>query len=124
MINVRRLGHATLATPDMDRQADYWTLVMGLQLVDKGKDRAFFATKLGQEAIALERGPESALTRISFQVEPDSDLNELAALLRSRGLEAERRSDISPAISEAIAFVDPKGTLVEIFANLRFHKKD
>ena len=59
MIKVRRLGHATLATPDIERQVAYWTGVMGLQVVDRGKDCVFLATKLGEEAIALERGADS-----------------------------------------------------------------
>ena len=67
MIDVRRLGHATLETPDLARQIEYWTVVMGLRLVHQDKDRAFLATKLGQEALALERGSQSSLRRVSFQ---------------------------------------------------------
>lgn len=58
MIDVKRLGHATLATPDIERQVDYWTAVMGLRVVDRSKDRVLLATKLGQEALALEPGPD------------------------------------------------------------------
>ncbi len=54
MISVKRLGHATLATPDIEKQADYWTAVMGLQVVHRSKDFVLLATKLGEEAIALE----------------------------------------------------------------------
>ena len=38
MIKVKRLGHATLATPDIERQVDYWTGVMGLQVVDASQE--------------------------------------------------------------------------------------
>jgi len=75
MARVRRLGHATLATPDLERQVDYWTGVIGLQIIDRGKDHAFLATKLGQEAITLERDTTSHLKRISFQVDPEDDLH-------------------------------------------------
>jgi catechol 2,3-dioxygenase-like lactoylglutathione lyase family enzyme len=124
MIKVKRLGHATLATPDIERQVEYWTGVMGLQVVDRSKERVFLATKLGEEALALEIGAQSALNRVSFQVEPGSDLGELSAVLRSVGVASERRSDISPAISEAIVFRDPKETLVEVFASTRFHARN
>ncbi|HEY5067551.1 MAG TPA: VOC family protein, partial [Xanthobacteraceae bacterium] len=66
MINVRRLGHATLTTPDIDRQIEYYTEVVGLTLVERSKERAFLACKLGLEAIALEPGKANALSRISF----------------------------------------------------------
>ena len=38
VINVRRLGHATLTTPDIDRQIAYYTEVVGLALVERSKD--------------------------------------------------------------------------------------
>jgi catechol 2,3-dioxygenase-like lactoylglutathione lyase family enzyme len=123
MIKVKRLGHATLATPDIERQVDYWTGVMGLQVVDRSKDRVFLATKLGEEALALESGAASALNRIAFQVEPGS-LSELAGVLRTMGVASERRSDISPGISEAIVFRDPKETLIEVFASTHFHARN
>ena len=37
VINVRRLGHATLTTPDIDRQIEYYTEVVGLALVERSK---------------------------------------------------------------------------------------
>src|SRR5947209_2133043 len=124
MLGVRRLGHATLATPDIARQVDYWTDVMGLQVVSRGKDNLVLATKLGQEAIVLEQGAESQLKGLSFQVDPGSDLQAVALSLRKAGIESERRSDISPAVADAIVFRDPKGTLIEIFSDTRFHAQD
>ena len=54
MIEVRRLGHATLTTPDLDRQIAYYTDVVGLTLIERDSKRAFLASKQGLEAIALE----------------------------------------------------------------------
>ena len=66
MIAVRRLGHATLTTPDIDRQVAYYTEVVGLTLVAREANRAILATKQGLEAIALEPGAPNALSRIAF----------------------------------------------------------
>ena len=71
----------------------------------------------------MREEPKSALNRVSFQVEMGS-LGELAAALHTMGVACERRTDISPAISEALVFRDPKDTLIEIFASTRFHAKD
>jgi catechol 2,3-dioxygenase-like lactoylglutathione lyase family enzyme len=78
MIQVRRLGHATLTTPDLAPQIEYYTEVVGLTLVERDKTRAVFASKQGQEAIALELGAPNALARLAFQVAPGSDLAALA----------------------------------------------
>jgi hypothetical protein len=92
MLQVKRIGHATLTTPDLERQLDYYTRVVGLSTVAKEKDRAILATKPGQEVIVLERGDRPAGVRLAFQVAPASDLGELAARLSKAGIKSERRS--------------------------------
>jgi len=125
MIQVKRLGHATFTTTDMEKQLDYWTQVIGLCVVARDKDRVVLATKLGQECVVLERGAEAgALETISFQVAPGSDLGELAAKLQSVGVKSERRSGITPGVKDAIAFHDPKGTLIEVYAEYDFAPDD
>ena len=106
MINVKRLGHATLATPDIERQSDYWTAVMGLRIVNRNKDCVLLATKLGQEVIALESGREAFLTRLSFQVAPGSDLGEVSAALQKLGVSGEPtrfRDALMAALRESCA---------------------
>jgi len=75
--------------------------------------------------VALERGSEAgALQRIAFQVAPGSDLGELAAKLQAAGVRSERRSGITPGVKDAIAFLDPKGTLIEVYADYEFAPDD
>ena len=125
MIQVKRLGHATFTTPDLEQQLDYWVNVIGLSVVDRGKDHAYLSTRLGQECIALERAPEKGeLRRLAFQVNPDSDLGEIARKLEGHGVKSEMRKDVSPGVAQAIAFTDPKGTLIEVFSNYSFSPDD
>jgi catechol 2,3-dioxygenase-like lactoylglutathione lyase family enzyme len=107
MLQVKRIGHATLTTPDLERQLDYYTRVVGLSIVAKEKGRAILATKPGQEAIVLEHGERPAGVRLAFQVAPGSDLGELSARLSKAGIKSERRSGITPGIAQAIVFTDP-----------------
>jgi catechol 2,3-dioxygenase-like lactoylglutathione lyase family enzyme len=124
MVQVRRLGHATLTTPDLDRAVDYYTQVIGLTVVAREKQRAVLASRQGLEAIALEHGLPNALARLSFQVAPGSDLGGIAHELAQHGVKSERRSGISPGIAEAVVFADPKGTLIEIFSDYVFAAED
>ncbi len=121
MINVRRLGYATLSTPDLQRQIDYWTGIVGLRVVDRDAKCAVLATMLGQEAVVLESGDHADLSRIAFQVAPDSDFDGMGAALKDAGLHYELRSDLTPAVKKALVFTDPKGTVVELFAECGFH---
>jgi len=124
MIKVKRLGHATFKTPDLERIVDYWTRIIGLTLVERDKDRAFLATKFGEEVVAVERGSTAELTRVSFQVVPGSELADLQKALAMEGVTSELRSDISPGVAKALIFTDPKGTLVEAYADYTFAKHD
>ncbi|HXF52764.1 MAG TPA: VOC family protein [Hyphomicrobiaceae bacterium] len=124
MIKIRRLGHATLSTADIESQIDYYTRVLGLSLIERTVDRAFLATKQGLEAIELVNGEPGRLTRLSFQIAPDSDCAAVARELEQAGLKCQIRHGISPGIDRAVSFTDPKGTEVDLFAEYRFSKND
>jgi catechol 2,3-dioxygenase-like lactoylglutathione lyase family enzyme len=124
MLQIKRAGHSTLTTPDIERTVDYFTRIVGLSLAAREKNRAILATKSGLEAIVLERGGAVDAPRLSFQVAPGSDLGEVASRLKKAGMKSERRSDITPGIGEAVAFSDPKGTTIEIFSDFKFAPED
>ena len=116
MIQVRRLGHLTFETPDLERQVAYYTEVVGLHAVRDGA-RAVLATALGEEVVTFERGTAARCTAASFQVAPTLSVAEIGAALRERGLGADARHDLTPNLREAVAFDDPKGTRIELFVD-------
>src|ERR1700722_829479 len=124
MLQIKRAGHSTLTTPDIERMIDYFVDIVGLSLVARAKDRAILATKAGLEAIVLERGSAADAPRLSFQIAPGSDTGEVIARLNKAGVKSERRTDITPGIKEAVAFADPKGTTLEIFSDCGFAPDD
>jgi catechol 2,3-dioxygenase-like lactoylglutathione lyase family enzyme len=124
MLQIKRAGHSTLTTPDLERMVDYFTGIVGLGVAAREKNKAILATKSGLEAIVLERGGAVEAPRLSFQIAPGSDLGEVASRLNKAGLNSERRSDITPGIGEAVAFKDPKGTTLEVFSDFAFAPND
>lgn len=124
MIQVRRLGHATFTTENIEREVEYWSHIMGFVVTDRTRDRVFLSTKFGHEAVALEKGPPGQLKRLSFQVAPGSDLGELARNLSEHGVKCDMAKDISPGVAQALTFVDPKGTLTEIYAEYKLQADD
>src|SRR5262249_54762401 len=114
MIKVKRLGHATMSTPDIEGQTDYYSRLLSLSVIERGKDRVFLSSKQGLEAIELVRGEPNELTRLSFQIAPGTDLADVVKELTRMGFKAERRKDVSPGIAEAVTFEDPKGTPLDI----------
>jgi len=124
MLQIKRAGHSTLTTADLERMIDYFTRIVGLSLVAREKDKAILATKSGLEAIVLERGDAVAAPRLSLQIAPGSDLGEIVWRLSNAGIKSEQRSDITPGIAKAIVFTDPKGTALEIFSDFAFAPED
>jgi catechol-2,3-dioxygenase len=120
MIQVRRLGHATFETPDVERQAEYYAEVIGLQVRRDGK-RAILSTGLGEEAVIFKPGSAARLTSIALQVAPDVDLKDVGSALRVHGVKPERRSDVSPGLAMAMVFADPNGTEVELYTDAKLN---
>jgi catechol 2,3-dioxygenase-like lactoylglutathione lyase family enzyme len=116
MINVRRIGYTVLETPEVERQIGYYTEILGLKLVGRDNGRAFLATKQGQQAIVLEQGKQPRCTRLGFQVAPDTELKDVARQLAAAGIKSELRNSSTPGTETLLAFEDPKGTILEIFA--------
>ena len=124
MLQIKRAGPSTLTTPDLERTIDYFTRIVGLSVAAKEKNRAILATKSGLESIVLEHGIAGEAPRLSFQTTPGSDPGEVIAKLKQLGVKSEKRSDITPGIKEAVAFTDPKGTVIELFSDFSFAPKD
>jgi catechol 2,3-dioxygenase-like lactoylglutathione lyase family enzyme len=120
MLAVKRIGHLTLATPDVERQVDYYTRILGLTLVAREDGRAILATHTGLEAVVLERGSRPDAVRLAMQVAPGSDLREISARLSKAGIASKRHTDITPGVREAIVFKDPHGRDIEILSDYAF----
>jgi hypothetical protein len=73
MITARRIGHATFETPDLDSTIEHYAEAIGLLLASRDGDRAYFASRLGQMSMELQRGPKRRCLRLSFEVAADSD---------------------------------------------------
>src|SRR5258708_10546138 len=112
MMKPSRLGHATFETQDLDKAVAYYTDVNGLVVASRDKDRAYLASKTGLLALALEKGGEENLRRISFEVSPKADFADMAKKLAADGIKSEVRSDPVPGIGKVLAFDDPKGTTI------------
>src|SRR5262245_48691257 len=110
MIDVRRLAHVTLTTPDVARQVEYYQSIVGLACIEQTTDRAVLATGLGVETVVLERGETAGLGRIAFQIAPGTDLAAVGRELSQQGIAFETRSGITPGVAKAIVFKDVFGT--------------
>jgi catechol-2,3-dioxygenase len=116
MIQVKRFSHATFVTPDVERQTDYFSQVVGLAVAGKQNGHVHMATKVGDLVLEVNKGSQPACIRLSFQVDPQTSLADVRKGLDAEGIKSDERSDAAPGIPKAVVFKDPKGTELEIFA--------
>ena len=116
MIQVKRMSHVTLETPDLERQIDYFTQVVGLQEAGRENGTAFLATKVGDIVVRVEKGSEARCARIAFQVDPATDLADIRKGLEAEGINPKECNDTTPGVPRVVSFEDPKGTVLEVFA--------
>lgn len=120
MIKARRIAHLTLETPDLGRQLDHYERVIGLKTIHRDANAIHLATKLGQLAMILKPGEATNCTNVAFEIAPNVSLDDAARELSTHGVASEKRSDAYPGVDSLIAFKDPKGSVVELFANSAF----
>ena len=104
------LGHATFTTPDLETAGATTTAdVLGLSVTERDKDRAFLASSRGSRRSNWRRATRPELTRLSFQVAPDTDFNDVVKELSKHGIKSEQRNGISPGVAEAVTLHRPQG---------------
>jgi len=117
MIQVKRLSHAVFETPDLERQVDYFTQIVGLAVAARESGRVYLATKVGDLAVQLEKGEHARCAALGFQVDPGTPLEDIRKGLEVEGVRLDPRSDAVPGIAKSVTFADPKGTRIEVFAD-------
>jgi catechol 2,3-dioxygenase-like lactoylglutathione lyase family enzyme len=120
MIRIKKIAHATYETPELDRQTEYYTEILGLSVTDKEKDAVYLASTVDHHSVVLRKGEHSRCTRLGFQVGPDDDVGAFAKQTEAHGVKVTRKNDPEPTIAEMITFEDPKGTVMEVFKRGEF----
>lgn len=124
VVRAKRLSHATFETPDLQRLVDFQVNILGLSIAEREPDRVVLKGCMGQPAVVLQRGASARCTALAFQIAPHSDLNDLRKRLSETGLKSVSSRDLIPGIGEIVSFQDPKGTMINIFAEAQFLDED
>lgn len=120
MVPAIRIGHLTIETPDIQRQIEYYTNVVGLVLVESSPGKAYLATRVGQLAVELNSGGDARCTRVSIEVSPTLSARDISLGLEKSGIASKRSTEPFIGVAEAVSFLDNKGTTIDLFTSGRF----
>jgi catechol 2,3-dioxygenase-like lactoylglutathione lyase family enzyme len=124
MIGVKKIAHATYETADLAKQIEYYTDILGLNLIAQEKDVAYLASTIDHHSVVLRKGDHAKCVRLGFQLGPDDDLGAFEKQTAAHGIKTQRKTSPEPSIGEMVSFEDPKGTVMEVFKRGEFmHQK-
>ena len=123
MISVKKIAHASYEMPDVAKQTEYYTEVLGMTLVGKDKEATFLANTVDHHSVVLRQGAQSQCARVGFQLGPDDDLGAFERQVQGHGVKTERKKDAEPSISDMLTFQDPKCTIIEVFKRDAFSEQ-
>jgi catechol 2,3-dioxygenase-like lactoylglutathione lyase family enzyme len=118
MLQVKRAGHSTLTTPDIGRAVDYFTRIVGLNLVVRDKD-AFLRCSRDHHTVNFLRDAKTAIHHIAFEVRDWSDIKRASDLLAKNNIKftwGPLRHIIGHNI--AIYHKNPDGVVIEFFCEM------
>src|SRR5215475_8668744 len=113
MIGVRKIVYACYEMPDPQQQAEYYTDILGLTLIEKDKDAVYLAHTIDHHSVVLRKGAEPKCVRLGFQLGIDDDLDAFDKQTQGHGIKTARKEDPEPSVADQLSFEDPKGTVVE-----------
>jgi catechol-2,3-dioxygenase len=120
MISVKKIAHTTYQVPDVERQTEYYTDILGLTVTEKSKDAVYLASTIDHHSVVLRAGTQAQCVGVGFQLGLDDDLGAFERQVQGVGVKTQRKKDPDPSISEMLSFEDPKGTMIEVFKREAF----
>lgn len=112
-----RLAHVDVRTPDLELSTAYYTEVMGLTLVDRIDDAAYFKAwdEDDHHSLRMRYNPRTGLDLFTFRVEAEQDLDDFEQRLTRYGCAVSRVSK-GEAVGqgESIRFEIPSGHTMEL----------
>jgi catechol 2,3-dioxygenase-like lactoylglutathione lyase family enzyme len=83
MIRVKKIAHAVYEVPDVEKQTEYYTEILGLTVTGKDKDVVYLASTVDHHSVVLRKGSQPQCTRVGFQIGPDDDLDAFERQVRA-----------------------------------------
>ncbi|HLF49583.1 MAG TPA: VOC family protein [Methylomirabilota bacterium] len=118
----RKLGHVLLFTPDIDRQVDFYTRVLGMKLSDRsGKIIAFMRCNTDHHSLALLTSIKPGFHHGSFQVGSVDEIAMGALRMADRGWQPGWGLGRHVIGSNFFYYIrDPWGSLAEYYYDLDY----
>ncbi|UNO47802.1 catechol 2,3-dioxygenase [Alicyclobacillus acidoterrestris] len=121
MMGIMRIGRAQLRVMDLDTAVDYYTNVIGLDVVGKEEGKVYLKAwdEWDHHSLILQQADSPGLDHFAFKVEKEDDLSEFEKKVEQFGCTLKRISKGARlGEGEAIRFELPTGHQVELYSEI------
>ncbi|HIB13376.1 MAG TPA: glyoxalase [Dehalococcoidia bacterium] len=122
MVDINKVGHVVLKVRDLEKSAEWYSRVLGMEIMTRAKDFPMIFLSFGNQHhdIALMKAPDGAemgglgLAHVAMQINGGEEkLRQLYGRLLSAGVSINHVWEHS--VSRSVYFLDPDGIELEIF---------
>ncbi|EPZ41034.1 3,4-dihydroxyphenylacetate 2,3-dioxygenase [Alicyclobacillus acidoterrestris] len=120
-MGIMRIGRAQLRVMDLDTAVDYYTNVIGLDVVGKEEGKVYLKAwdEWDHHSLILQQADSPGLDHFAFKVEKEDDLSEFEKKVEQFGCTLKRISKGARlGEGEAIRFELPTGHQVELYSEI------
>ncbi len=129
MVIIRKLGHVGIYVKDLERSKKFYQEVVGLKVSDEAPGQAVFMRcstdhhdtvlfQLPPEKLERSQTVRAEVQQIAYEVDRLDDLRELAAYIRSKGIEVRGPEQKGAGRDKCIDIVDPDGNRIQFYCDM------
>ncbi|WP_232699278.1 catechol 2,3-dioxygenase [Brevibacillus daliensis] len=122
-MGVMRLGRAELRVMDLEKSAEYYKNIIGLDETARDGERVYLKAwdEYDHHSVVLKKADSPGIDHLAFKVERSDDLDKFESKIEQFGLTLTRVSNRTRAgEGEAIRFQLPTGHFVELYHEIEF----
>jgi 2,3-dihydroxy-p-cumate/2,3-dihydroxybenzoate 3,4-dioxygenase len=116
MISIERLCYVRLGTPNLDRAVDFASRVVGLELIGRDDDQAWFRSDYRDHTLVFIAGDEADQT-LGIEVRDQASLDSARADLEAAGLTAadgDEAGRTARKVKDYVTFMSPGGLRIDL----------
>lgn len=120
-MSIMRIGRAELRVMDLDKSVDYYTNIIGLDVVAREENRVYLKAwdEWDHHSLILQKADSAGLDHLAFKVEKVEDLTVLEKRIEQFGCTIKRMSKgTRVGEGEALRFEIPSGHQVELYHDI------
>ncbi|MBV9229876.1 MAG: VOC family protein [Chloroflexi bacterium] len=119
MVQVAKLGHIALNTPNLESLLAYYTDVLGFSVTERSGDgEVYLSTDVDHHNVILYPGTQTGIRHVAFQLGEGLALRDAESQLRDLGIKVTSMTDAQPGIVEILEFADPEGYIVQLYQSI------